>query len=266
MVSADTSFDGIAGAFESEIYGSSKGYIRLRVLWEDMLGAIPGLTAGGLDVLDAGGGAGHLAIRLAGLGHRVVLCDASREMLDRAQAAARAQGVAGAMTIVQAPIQDLRGLLDRRFDLVVCHAVLEWLADPGAAIPELAALLRPAGTLSLMFYNRNASVLKRALTGAIAEALHSYRDGFAPRGWGAGATPLAEESVRGWLEACGLIVQSKAGIRIFHDHVPAAARQPERLDELLALELALRGAEPFASLGQHIHLVCTPRPVRTVAG
>ncbi|HLZ72746.1 MAG TPA: methyltransferase domain-containing protein [Dehalococcoidia bacterium] len=258
-MSADTSFDGIAGVFEREIYGSSRGYIRLRVLWEDMLGAMPGLAAGGLDILDAGGGAGHLAIRLAACGHRVVLCDPSREMLVRAEAAVHAHGLAGAVTTLLAPIEDLRPLLNRRFDLVVCHAVLEWLADPRAAIVDLAALLRPSGMLSLMFYNRNATVLKRAYGGAAAEALRGYRDGFAPSGWGQGANPLAEQTVRGWLEGCGLAVRSKAGIRIFHDHVPEAARSAARLEELLALELALRGEEPFASLGRHLHLVCEPR-------
>ena len=68
--------------------------------------------------------------------------------------------------------------------------------------------------------------------------------------------PLAEEIVRGWLDELGLRARSKAGIRIFHDHLPDAARDRERLDDLLEIEGALRRHEPFASLGQHIHLVC----------
>lgn len=51
-------------------------------------------------------------------------------------------------------------------------------------------------------------------------------------------------------------MRSKAGIRVLHDHVPEELRRPERIEELLAAEKRLRGREPFASLGQHTHLVC----------
>jgi hypothetical protein len=64
----DVNFDGIATAFEAEIYGSSKGRIRLAVLWDDLLAAVPAVAAGGLSVLDAGGGAGHMAVRLTRTG------------------------------------------------------------------------------------------------------------------------------------------------------------------------------------------------------
>ena len=90
-----------------------------------------------------------------------------------------------------------------------------------------------------MFYNRNAAVLKRALAGEFAAALAGERHGFPPRGWGEGAVPLA----------------------IFHDHLPDAVRTGEWLQDLLPLEMALRTHEPFASLAQHIHLVCA-RPHR----
>ena len=55
-------------------------------------------------------------------------------------------------------------------------------------------------------------------------------------------------------------MQSKAGIRIFHDHLSHDALTPDRVDELLEIEKALRQVEPFASLGQHIHLVAQSSP------
>ena len=61
--------------------------------------------------------------------------------------------------------------------------------------------------------------------------------------------------MRQWLSDLGLTVLSKAGIRIFHDHVDAAVLAGDGLEELLAVERAVRRVEPFASLGQHIHLV-----------
>jgi len=69
-------------------------------------------------------------------------------------------------------IQDLAEELDgERFDVVCCHAVLEWLADPEGAVGHLADFLGPEGRLSLMFYNRNAALLKRAQEGDLALAL-----------------------------------------------------------------------------------------------
>jgi len=145
--------------------------------------------------------------------------------------------------------------------VVCCHAVLEWLADPGAALEHLAGFLKPGGRLSLMFYNHNAALLKRALEGDLSLALGEedpHR-----RGWGEGATPLAEDDILAWLGDLGLRVSSKAGVRVLHDHVPEELRRPDRLGELLEAEKRLRGREPFASLGQHTHLVCeriVPQP------
>src|SRR5918997_868429 len=81
----DQDFDAVAESFEGDIYGSSKGRVRLSVLWEDLLSTIPELGDGGLSVLDAGGGAGRVALLLAKAGNRVVLADPSREMLSRAE-------------------------------------------------------------------------------------------------------------------------------------------------------------------------------------
>ncbi len=252
----DVSFDGIAAAFERDIYGSSKGRVRLGVLWEDLLGSVPELSGDGLRILDAGGGAGHIALRFAQLGHRVVLCDSSREMLDRAQAAVDVAEPAGEVRTVHATIQELRAALDGEcFDVITCHAVLEWLADPKDAVGKLVALLKPSGYLSLMFYNRNAALMKTVLSGSFAAALHERDADPTRRGWGEGATPFDADTVAGWVLQLGLRVRSKAGIRIFHDHIHDGSLIEEHLDELLEVEKVLRQVEPFASLGQHIHLV-----------
>jgi S-adenosylmethionine-dependent methyltransferase len=250
----DTVFDGIAAAFEGDIYGTSKGYIRLGVLWADLVDVIPAIVGGTFSILDAGGGAGHLAVRLAQLGNRVVLAEPSGEMIERAHAAVRDAGVGEPMRLVQAPIQDLPTLIGEQFDLVICHAVLEWVADPPAVLARVAPFVKPGGKLSLLFYNRNAVLMKLVLAGSYAEAIHDMKEPSA-YGWGAGAIPLAEDDVRKWLTDLGLDVASKAGIRIFHDLLADELRAPERLAELLDVELAMRRLEPFASLAQHIHLV-----------
>jgi S-adenosylmethionine-dependent methyltransferase len=253
---SDTSFDGIAATFEEEVYGASKGYIRRQVLWEDLVTEIPQIARGGLAILDAGGGTGHMAVRLAQSGNRVVLCDPSRDMLERAEESVHEARLSELVTPVHASIQELHQEVDRRFDVVVCHAVLEWLAEPKVVLGQLARFLSPNGRLSLLFYNRNAALQRRIFRGEFADALRELKEGCAPRGWRNGCVPLAEEAVREWLDALQIRVRSKAGIRIFHDYLPDAIRERERLDELLEIERKFRKQEPFASLGHHLHLVC----------
>lgn len=240
----DTHFDDLADAFEAEIYGASKGYVRLNVLWEDMLSAVPAIADGALSVLDAGGGAGHVAVRLAALGNRVLLADPSDHMLAMARKRIEEDGVGDRVTTLLSTLEDLPRHVSDRFDLVTCHAVLEWLAKPQEAVVPLAGLLKPSGKLSLMFYNRNAAVLKRVLRGDFGDDPPPGRP-----------VPLDEEDVRRWLAEAGLRIVSRAGIRIFHDHL-AADLAADRLEELLDVEKRFRSREPFASLAQHIHLVC----------
>jgi hypothetical protein len=58
------------------------------------------------------------------------------------------------------------------------------------------------------------------------------------------------------LDHRGLRVRSKAGRRFLRDNVPEDLRRPERIEELLKAEKRLSSKEPFASQGQHTHLVC----------
>ncbi len=257
----DANFDDIAGRFEEDIYGSSKGYVRSSVLWEDLSCEAPEILQGGLSILDAGGGAGHIALAMAQFGNDVILCDPSREMLLKAEEAIKEANPPGSVVTLHSSIQNLEvqnlEVSDPgKFDIVTCHAVLEWLDDPRETLGRLVEFLKHNGRLSLMFYNRNATLLKKVLGGELSSALQGYDKGLPSRGWGEGATPLTEKDVRGWLDEFGLRVCSKAGVRIFHDHVPESARNGEQLETLLTLEKKMRREEPFASLGQHIHLAC----------
>ena len=252
----DVGFDGIADEFEFDIYGSTKGAVRLAVLWSVLNDDVPALADRPMRILDAGGGSGHMAVWLAGLGHSVVLCDVSEEMLAKAATRAAEAGVADAIEIRHLSIQGYANIADEKFDLVLCYAVLEWLDDPRSAVRDLARLVKQGGQVSVMFYNRFASLLKRTLSGDFEAALKDYQTGPIRRGWGEGATALDNEVVVSWLEEQDLEVNARAGIRIFHDHVVDKLGGPQRLTQLIELEKAVCRSEPFASLGQHTHLTC----------
>ena len=210
---------------------------------------------------------GQVTTRLARLGHSVVLADPSQDMLDRARDVIERDGLEGRVTTICSSVQNLaqhiNGSFDRVFDLVMCHAVLEWIASPDEFIRDLSAFVGLESKLSLMFYNQNAAVLKTVFRGDFeifgnvetarkAQLSLPTNDG---TNTFSGARGLTNERVTQLLNKHGLGVVSKAGIRIFHDHIPDALKR-NRLPALLELEKNYRKVEPFASLAQHIHLVC----------
>jgi S-adenosylmethionine-dependent methyltransferase len=250
VMKRDVVFDTIAKTFEQSVYGSSKGFIRWHVLWEDLLTELPQLRQGGLAVLDAGGGAGRMTLALAKLGHHVTLVEPSKEMLEKARQFIQAENISPRVTFVNQSLQDFTA--KQPFDVILNHAVLEWLAEPKVALGHLIKQLKPDGCLSLMFHNRNTALFKKVLAGDLS--LEFLREESYSSSWQEQTRPLYPETVTAWLDEFGIKVQSKAGIRIFHDFVAEKDREG-KLGQLLELEKTLRKREPFASLAQHIHMV-----------
>ena len=147
-------FDRIGAVFLKNIYATTKGRIRLAVLQRDLA---PLLAGAPLRILDVGGGAGQMALWYASLGHEVVVADRSQVLLDEGRAAAQTLGLA--VDFVHADAFQLADALnDATFDLVCCHAVLEWIEDGAALLAACAARVRAGGHFSLMYYNRRALV------------------------------------------------------------------------------------------------------------
>ncbi|TCI20123.1 methyltransferase domain-containing protein, partial [Exiguobacterium sp. SL-9] len=123
---SDRNFDDIADKFSRNIYGTTKGKIRQAVIWEDLQQLLTLLPSRSLRILDAGGGEGYFSRQLAKLGHQIILCDLSQEMLNRAQEAAIEEGVVENMTFICCAAQEIKELIDEGVDLILFHAVLEW--------------------------------------------------------------------------------------------------------------------------------------------
>lgn len=248
----DRNFDNLAGRFSQNIYNTSKGRIRQAVLLRDLL-ELPQL-ASACAVLDVGGGQGQLALKLAALGHRVILSDISAEMLQLAKAQAQAQGLLSQLDFVHSPLQQLHEqLTHQRYPLVLCHAVLEWLADPHAAIMTLKQWVEPGGVLSLMFYNKDAHRFSNIIYGnfdyvqADMRAKKPVR--LNPQ------QPLAPAEVLNWCQQAGFTLLAKTGVRCFHDYMRDRGQQQSHYQQLEALELQYNRQEPYASLGRYMHFM-----------
>lgn len=249
---SDRHFDALAARFAEKIYGGAKGAIRLAVLQADLAEVLP---PGPLRVLDVGAGLGHMSLWLAGQGHQVTLAEPAGPMLEGARQQFAEAGLPA--TFLQAPWQALEGQLQEPFDLVLCHAVLEWLEQPEAILPVLRRFTAPHGWLSLAFYNRDALIYRNLLKGHFRK-LRSGRQFAGERQSLTPQQPLDPRELEAQL-APGWTVCHKSGIRVFHDYMPADFQARTDLADLVDMELAHRRHPAFAGLGRYLHWLCRTR-------
>ncbi|KAF1051735.1 MAG: tRNA 5-carboxymethoxyuridine methyltransferase [Stenotrophomonas maltophilia] len=247
----DRHFDELAARFAEKIYGGAKGAIRLAVLQADLGEVLP---ARPLRVLDIGAGLGHMSLWLAGQGHQVTVSEPAAPMLDAARQRFTEAGLPA--QFIQASWQELPAQLHEPFDLVICHAVLEWLAEPHAILPLLRQLTRDDGWLSLAFYNRDALIYRNLLKGHFRK-LRKQR--FA--GEGQSLTPQEPLDPRELETAMhgAWNIAARSGVRVFHDYMPVEFQHKAQATDLVEMELAYRRHPAFAGLGRYLHWLCQPR-------
>lgn len=274
----DRNFDTLAKRFKRNIYGGLKGDIRIAVLNRDFERYIPIAPFGGvmhahdtngknmaavsrkLRILDAGGGQGQFSLRFAQAGHRLVICDISIEMLKLAQEEAGRLGVQEQVEFVHCAIQDLPlHLTCTDFDVVLCHAVMEWMQEPKQLLPLLLKYLVPQGYLSLTYYNLNSLVYKNLLRTNFKKIIQQDFGG--TRGSLTPINPMAPATVDSWLRELPVDVISRSGIRVFHDYIFNEANREREPNNLMALELQFSTEEPFLSLGRYIHVLATKKTI-----
>jgi SAM-dependent methyltransferase len=177
---------------------------RTAVVWDALRTVLDGQDRGRpASVVDIGGGTGGFAVRVAELGHRVVVVDPSPDALAILARRADECGVADLVTGRQGDLDSLVDLVadlggptgaqpgrsggepgrsgdepgrsgdepgQGGADVVLCHGVLEIVDDPVVALAAVARVLRPGGTLSLLVNQRHAAVVARAMAGHFQQA------------------------------------------------------------------------------------------------
>ncbi|WP_113905770.1 methyltransferase domain-containing protein [Aliidiomarina celeris] len=243
---SDRVFSSDALRFAKNIYDTPKGRIRQAVLQADLAF----LRSQSPEVLDIGAGLGQINQWLAQGGARVTHVDASADMVHEAQRRHAEAGLAASYSYQVAPLQNLTSL-EKQYDVVLCHAALEWLDNPFQAIAIAFSRLKPGGWLSLMFYNRHAKVMANMVFGNhdyVAAGLQVKKKvRFSPE------QPLEIQQVQSWVAQFPCTLYRHSGIRCFNDFL----KEPERMNEaqLVALELKFRHTEPYRSLGRYQHFL-----------
>ena len=221
----DRNFDDIAEKFSRNIYGTTKGQLRQAILWQDLDRVLAEMGPQKLRVLDAGGGEGQ---------------------------AAEAKGVSDNMQFIHCAAQDVASHLETPVDLILFHAVLEWVADPRSVLQTLWSVLRPGGVLSLMFYNAHGLLMHNMVAGNF-----DYVQAGMPKKKKRTLSPdypRDPAQVYLWLEEAGWQIMGKTGVRVFHDYLREKHQQRDCYEALLELETRYCRQEPYITLGRYIHV------------
>ncbi|MCL5967263.1 MAG: methyltransferase domain-containing protein [Firmicutes bacterium] len=96
--------------------------------------------------LDLATGAGHVAVRLAGLGLQVTALDPTSAMLNEARDFARERGAE--VDFVQSVAESLP-FADGTFDVAVCRRAAHHFSDLAQALSETARVLKPGAVLGI---------------------------------------------------------------------------------------------------------------------
>lgn len=245
----DRNFDKLVDKFEAKVYDTIKGEWRLKLLKEDLdtLRNHPSST-----VWDAGCGFAQISQWFAETGHELTLCDLSHQMLMRAKQNFANQHLKA--TFIEGPAQEVATTLPQ-FDVVLFHAVLEWLAQPKETLQAVANKVKPGGHLSLLFYNRNSVVIRNTLKGAwrlpglLTDDYMGKGKKLTP------PNPQIPEEVCAWLEDWGFEIEVHTGIRVFHDYMTPEALEQTNLDELMALEYRYCREPTYRNMARYIHIL-----------
>mgnify|MGYP001033253448 FL=1 len=243
----DQSFDTFADKFEKNIYGSTKGQLRHELLVHYLHDCIP-LNTQPLEVLDAGGGTGVMSQVMLNLNHKVTLSDISSEVLSLAK------GKLGKNINLDVQNKAILSLSTKKqYDLVVCHAVLEWIQNPFEVICKLVDLVKPGGYLSLSFFNYDAQLFGNMLYGNFdyveqgMTAKNIVR--LSPN------NPQKPKIILSQLENLPVKIIKKAGIRCFHDYLKQTEKQTSEYDQLKQLEIKYGSTEPYLWLGKYFLVI-----------
>lgn len=256
----DRNFDDIADHFAHKIYGGLKGRIRLAVLERDLQATVSRLSASlgrPLRILDVGAGLAQLSLSFAKT-HHATINDISANMLAKARQDAKDLGVNDEhLRFICCAYQDLhQHIKGQKFDLILCHAVLEWLANPEQIMDFFDEFLNDditnGGVLSLCFYNPASLIYRNLVMGNFNQLTHpkpADTKSLTPN------NPTDPRQVRAWLEQHDYQLISQSGIRVFSDYAPLKRGGLNNPDDIVAMELRYAQTEPFCHMGRSEELV-----------
>nr|WP_228045886.1 methyltransferase [Saccharopolyspora sp. HNM0983] len=246
--------------FADGAYASTKGRVRTYVLHHQLLEHLPQPPA---TVLDVGGGAGHQSFPLARVGYDVTVLDSSAAMLDKAQQRLGRLDDAerSRVTLLHGEGEHAEQLLSgRRFDAVLCHGVLGYLAHPEPVVEQLCRCTAPGGLVSVMTGNAAAMAVRPALERRWQDALAAFDSREETGVLGLATRADTVDEISAMLRAGDVRPVRWYGVWTFVDWLdlggtPVDPDDAEQVAAAAAVELEAGRRDPYRQLSRIVHLV-----------
>jgi len=207
-----------------------------------------------LRILDVGGGNGFNSIYFAQQGHSVTLLDYSPLMLAEAREASEKERVFEKITFYQADAAAIQDCFPGgQFDLILCHLMIEFVAEPLTVLKHICELIAPGGLLSILDANRYSEVYRKAFqANDLAAALQDVDTNEYFHPWFDRRTPLFSSSeMIDILRKNGCEMVGDYGIRCLCDYLPNEPKyEAEYYQALEQLELRLTSTYPYNLLAR----------------
>ncbi|HEU4785459.1 MAG TPA: methyltransferase domain-containing protein [Ktedonobacterales bacterium] len=211
-------------------------------------------------VLDIGCGQGTQALRLARHGHNIVGLDTSASLLEDFERvlSAEPQEVWERVQLVQGDAEQVDQLFaPSSFDVVLCHGVLMYFADPNPLLTAIGALVTGGGLVSLLVRNGDAMAMRPGLLGDWAAARDAFDRASYLNRIGVNARADRLDDLTASLAERNLSVQTWYGVRVFTDAEATNAPLPDadQLNLLLDCEERAGRTDPYRRVAALLHVI-----------
>lgn len=251
------SYDSVFNSLYYKVYDT--------ITWKYVEPYLP--TSPGAVVLDAAGGTGRWALRMAGKGCNVVLIDNSAGMLKAAAERAEAEGLQQRVTLAKGDIART-DYPDETFDMILCEHALFLFEHPETLLKELRRLAKKQAPLIISAQNRYALALSTipgkptSVNMEMALKMLQSKEHFCLSEDGqVKVYTWAPEEFRKMLEENGLHVEKIIGkvitmpIRIRKEKYMQSTYTQDLYDRILQLELDLCEKPDALGLAGHLQAI-----------
>ncbi len=231
------------------------GKLRYRVAQANLQQHLPPPPA---QILDLGGGNGLDSLPLLKLGYTAVVLDFSQEMVAQGQKLAAQAQLSDKISFQVGDATQF--LSDEKFDIILCHNLLQYVEDVTAVLQNIHQTLHPGGIFSLMITNPHTETLAYALRDydlvTAQENLNKstkYVETFDTH-----IQRYTDDELKAMLQDGGFTLLEQYGIRAICDFMADDERKfdPDFYEQLEQLEIAVSNKHPYKLLARFYHFVC----------
>ena len=200
-------------------------------------------------VLDFGSGFGLVADFLA-QNNQVIAIEPNDEMIAERQQKFHYQKLQGSLEM-------LKDIPNARFDLIVCHNVLEYVDTPALYLAEFSRLLKKGGQISLVKHNEVGRIMQTVVFANDTNLALDLLSGQSYQSHTMGQATYYDLADLLQKVTAELTVQNYQGIRIFYGFQDNAVKTAVAWREkMLKIELAVCQQSPYRDIAafQHIWL------------